>query len=145
MRLILFCGCLIALVGCTPVKSDEDNGAFKFPEAPIVVSPDELSPQYNAITYNQNTDPHSQVERDFRHHATERAAYEIFRDEEGSSQCSANKGRPEFSIFLVKSDRILKLKTRDRFELGPEELLRVVAENSAGCQSLYYRFAIVRR
>jgi hypothetical protein len=145
MRLVFIFIGLMVLVGCGPVVPTDDNGAFKLPEAQIVISPDENSPRYNVLTYNQNTEPHSQIERDFRHYDKEKSAYEIFRDSRDRGNCQPNKSGPEFSVFLVSGDKVTKLKINNRFELSPQDILRVVAENGAACQTLFYQFAIVRR
>lgn len=144
-KLLCFAFILLA-AGCSPVEeTDGPTGVFTFPEEEFKISQSERGPLYNVVTYQQRDNPHGTIEKTFRVRADARYSYMIFDHTFSTYQCLEDKGRAEFGIFLAGGDRMQKLEATRPFTLSGNDVLKVVVDNKAGCESVYLRFAVIKR
>lgn len=144
-KLLCFAFALLA-AGCSPVENaDGPDGVFVFPEEEFKISQSEREPQYNVLTYQERNNPHGTIEKSFRVRANDRYAYLIFDHTFSTYQCLEDKGRAEYGIFLTSGDRMQKVEPTRPVLLGANDALKVVIDNTAGCESIYLRFAVIKQ
>lgn len=134
----------ISLTSCAFEKLDEDKGkgpSYRLPDTDLVFTSDKLSPNFNQLLYTVDSNPHYQIERQFRAANSRFSTYLLTNLNLQSDQCQ--KGGLNYLWYVVRGGSIVEVFPGAPFLLNNGEQLRVVIENPGACRSIRLRFVLI--